>query len=372
MLGDNMLKGAASFDTPPSRRRLTVSSEFPANIDQQFARPSSQRVASSPRRMPNPSHPPQSHPPQSSSQPTPARVMSEEAAALSKLKGTNSQMADLLGKCIDVLEIELFEKREKMEHKEEDANVDQYSPDEASLVSVLAGIKHVRDVLSGKQPSFDPSVIPVNTPTTPTTTTTTTAPSQPTPTTPITGTAAPTTPTTASAAGVTTDTASTDDQPSLKDWDVVDYQEDDKQSILSSQDPGTKPLPQLQPTKSQEAHPEPSTLTNKATSESAPSSSSARRTAAPKENVVYSIEDLLSDPTLQKEKASSTRSSKFNWMLDEQENDKGDRPAHLFRPTSSPRKRASVNFSNYAKSPTSPSSGSAVQTVDPLGAKSTD
>ncbi|KAJ8656160.1 hypothetical protein O0I10_008173 [Lichtheimia ornata] len=368
MLGDNMLNRAASFDAPPSRRRLTVSSEFPANIDQQFARPSSQRVSSNPRRMPNTSHPQQSQ----SSQPTPGRVMSEEAAALSKLKGTNSQMADLLGKCIDVLEIELFEKREKMEHKEEDTNVDQYSPDEASLVSVLAGIKHVRDVLSGKQPSFDPSVIPVNTPTTPTTTTTT-APSQPTPTTPTTGTAVPTTPTTAATttgAGVT-DTASTDDQPSLKDWDVVDYQEDDKQSILSSQDPGTKPLPQLQPTKSQEAQPEPPILTNKATSESAPSSST-RRTAVPKENVVYSIEDLLSDPTLQKEKASSSKSNKFNWMLDEQENDKGERPAHLFRPTSSPRKRASVNFSNYAKSPTSPSSGSAVQTVDPLGAKSTD
>ncbi|KAI7880453.1 RabGAP/TBC [Lichtheimia hyalospora FSU 10163] len=377
MIGDNMLNRAASFDAPPSRRRLTVSSEFPANIDQQFARPSSQRL-SNPRRMPNTVHPPP--PPSTSTQPTAERVMSEEAAALSKLKGTNSQMADLLGKCIDVLEIELFEKREKMENKEDDTtNVDQYSPDEASLVSVLAGIKHVRDVLSGKQPSFDPSVIPVNTPTTPTTTS---APSQPTPTTPTTGTAVPTTPTApapapaapaaATTTGGVTDTASTDDQPSLKDWDVVSYQEDDKQSILSSQDPGTKPLPQLQPTQSQESHPEstPATLVNKTISESAPSSST-RRAAVPKENVVYSIEDLLSDPTLQKEKTSSSKSNKFNWMLDEQENDKGERSSHLFRPTSSPRKRASVNFGNYSKSPSS-SSGSAVQTVDPLGAKSTD
>lgn len=357
MLGDNMLNRAASFDAPPSRRRLTVSSEFPANIDQQFARPSSQRL-SNPRRMPH-----TSHLPPAPSQPTPPaeRVMSEEAAALSKLKGTNSQMADLLGKCIDVLEIELFEKREKMENKE---NIDQYSPDEASLVSVLAGIKHVRDVLSGKQPSFDPSVIPSTTPVT-------TTPTTPT----ATGTAVPTTPTTAvtatATAGGVTDTASTDDQPSLKDWDVVDYQEDDKQSIQSSQDPGTKPLPQLQSIQSQESHTEPLS-SNKSASVSAPSSSAARRTGAPKENVVYSIEDLLSDPTLQKENTSPSKRNKFNWMLDEQEHDKDERPAHLFRPTTSPRKRASVNFSNYAKSPPSPSSGSAVQTVDPLGAKSTD
>lgn len=99
MLGDNVLNRTASFDSPITRRRQTLAPpELPADY---FSSRQQQQ--------------------------------------------NNKKMGDLLTKCIGILEHELFTK--------------EAGPDEISLVNALAGIKHVRDVLSGKQEQFDPSVM---------------------------------------------------------------------------------------------------------------------------------------------------------------------------------------------------------------------
>lgn len=89
------------------------------------------------------------------------------------LREVNAQMGRLLGKCVNVLERELFPDIESKEEKGEEeglpkneeagAATSQHSgaaamKEEASVIMALVGIKHVRDVLLGKQRELDVSV----------------------------------------------------------------------------------------------------------------------------------------------------------------------------------------------------------------------
>ncbi|KAI9323749.1 rab-GTPase-TBC domain-containing protein [Dichotomocladium elegans] len=357
----NMFSNAA-IDSQPSRRRLTISSEFPDNIDQQVTRTyQTSRSQISP------------HPISSGAQQQympDGRRMSQEGAALAKLKMTNRRMGDLLAKCVDILETELFVNgtdESSSGTTEDETKVAGKKPNEAMLVNALAGIKHIRDVLSEKQEIFDPSVMNVT-------------------------------------SNNPNNAAGNDDNPSLKDWDVVDYHED-KATIdgaaaatKNQRDPETKPLPPVQneqkssplqenlpslgvmpavpimeTTPSAEAEQAKTSsvsggqLHSRLSPSSPPVSQSPTR-MSPKPHIVYRIEDLLSDPALQKE--TGKHSNKFNWMLQSEDacnrdidKSSSERTSQTSR-TASPRKRASFYYRQ--------SSGTAVNNVDPLGAKSSD
>lgn len=312
MFGDNMLARAAAYENnATSQRRLTVSSEFPASTGsytRSLSRPDAYQ--SQPQRT------------------IPTTTQSNErpmvdSPTLARFKATNNQMGELMAKCIDVMEKEIFSD----EPKSEDSQEQRRTFDEASVVAALVGLKHVRDVLSGKQVYFDSSVL---------------------------------------------DTCSKNEtegrrSASLNDWDVVDYESDTKPEEAPGATPVTKesnadvvaPPANTKPVSA-------STIEPRQSEESKPTSDKPR--SMPKQNVVYRIEDLLSDPALQSPSASNNQ-DRFRWMLNDKEDKEND---GLFKsqPTSRtmPRKRESFSRPKV----TSPPLSSSGATIDPLDAQNID
>ncbi|KAI8148411.1 rab-GTPase-TBC domain-containing protein [Fennellomyces sp. T-0311] len=302
MFGDNVLKG--SFDAPPSRRRLTVSSEFPSDIDRHFVATSANRPI--PR-----------------TQPVRQQQTENFNDKLDKLVSTNRQMADLLAKSIDTLELEFFQDTEA-----------KSEPDPAILIGALTGIKHVRDVLAGKQ-TFDPATL-----------------------------ASCVDAAGASKVQVAKENAVKEEEREPKevetkedkrslDWEIVSNDDKSERSSVKSDHLSTKPLPPLQQPASQPT----------AVAEPAP-----RTPHTPKQNVVYRIEDLISDPTLQRKEESDT---KFKWIMTDDQSTKS-RQFRSERISPSRNKRASaIHITESYAEPIS-SGISSPSSIDPLGARSMD
>ncbi|ORZ00973.1 rab-GTPase-TBC domain-domain-containing protein [Syncephalastrum racemosum] len=315
LFGDNMLARAAAYENnTTNHRRLTVSSEFPASIDtytRSLSRPDVQQPQSH-RIIPTTTQPNQS--------PT------VDSSTLNRLKATNNQMGELMAKCIDVMEKEIFTEKPESEELQEQRK----TFDEAAVVAALVGLKHVRDVLSGKQVYFDSSVL---------------------------------------------DTCSKNEaegrrSASLNDWDVVDYEADTKpedgpatfaaaSTVKESNTDAKAPLADTKPALDP-------AVEHRQSAESEFAAGKPR--SMPKQNVVYRIEDLLADPALQSPSASNNQ-ERFRWMLNDKEDKEND---GLFKSQPSsrtmPRKRESFSRPKI----TSPPLSSSGATIDPLDAQNID
>lgn len=362
-------------------RRSTVSSEFPSGIDRIVGTSRTYRQR------------------QSSSTPTPPPKQSDQdAPSVAKLQAVNRQMGEMMAKCIDQLESEIFptiqpnvkDKQEEdaalpIESTTADVDVDDqvvdYDSDgsndddnkklaqpteapsidvsvqnEATIVMALAGLKHIRDVLLDKQAHFDASIFDDN----------------------------------------KDQQAKTLDTNDDWKWDLVDHKEvadssspppsaarqkqaaifvppQTSSSFISADDttPITtttisyekdKPLPPIATTA---IYPElPQVAVPYIPAHPAP----------PKQQIKYRIEDLLSDPDLQLLSPKASNNSKFKWMVDT-DNSKPEITAtspstYLFKadqvPPHSPRKRTSFIIN---KRPSSIGSITSAATIDPLDVK---
>lgn len=192
---------------------------------------------------------------------------------------------------------------------------------EANVVMALAGLKHVRDVLLGKQLQFDASVMRINNP---------------------------------------------EDSNDL-DWHLVEqrdietfpaeqakpvHQNDKK--INYEKD---KPLP---PLKKQ------SSILFESKLPQVPVTYVPANPTPPKPTIKYRIEDLLSDPELQSPASKASASAKLKLILSNEENTQTSQstPQDVFR--SSSRKRSSYNISKALPV------AEGENTVDPLDAKNVD
>lgn len=357
-------------------RRSTVSSEFPSGIDRVATSFKQERVNPLPK--------------------------SADDRSLSKSRLINQQMGELMAKCISMLEEEIFsptsetadnkpssvneadteesvvpdvdtaapsteddivEKENKPENSDmENVNVDKDvreahkipAGNEATMIMALAGLKHVRDVLLGKQQHFDTSVIDSN---------------------------------------LGTPDATNDEWK----WDIVDHKDaiinspvpsakDDSQSakrsvfvpqtsasIISKDTDNSyvkdKPLPLIV---EQKTSPPPVVAQPKLPQ--VPVTYIPANPTPPKQPIKYSIEDLLSDPDLQLSSPKASTNVKFKWMLSNENEEQSDANPNiisndLFKseqaPKMAPRKRSSfiINKSVPVK---------ADEAIDPLDAKNVD
>ena len=276
------------------------------------------------------------------------------------LREVNAQMGQLLGKCINVLERELFPDEESKEaHEEEDD--DQKNPEatsnqqrsgmaikeEASVIMALVGIKHVRDVLLGKQRELDASVanqiaqMHIDNESTETVDTSMVA-----------------------TENEERQSGTTDTGPIPKSSSAAEAPVPTKPAIQSRPDPATKeaapnptsiplPPPKVLDSTYVSPHPLPS-----------------------KPNVSYNINDLLSD-TLKDDQVSPTRvnKDKFSWMLESNQASTrkvGALPtAPLFSSTSPGSSRPGTSANPRRSGNRSPATTSAVS-VDPLDARNAD
>ncbi|KAI9488055.1 rab-GTPase-TBC domain-containing protein [Zychaea mexicana] len=386
MFGDNVRN---SLDATPSssRRRLTVSSEFPSDIDRHFTaannRPTVVRS--------EPAAPPRLASARPSSQPPQAQDLEQQQQqpqnVIEKIAAANRQMADVLAKSIDVLETELFmgQSTTSTERHDGEKTQEKQEPDQAVLISALTGIKHIRDVLSGKQ-SFDLDALSAAYVTTP-------APTD----------AEPTTTAISSSNKVPPiDDVATVGSKDDKDWEIV-TDDGDKQTTTSSASEHleTKPWPPLQQSNnnmsSVEHHATTTTTATTATTSARSTSSTmpsdtttGTGATAAKQSVVYRIEDLISDPTLQRKDSDTSNSNKFKWILqnndDENEfssNNNNNRRRQQFKPSSPDTARMpplrTTNTSYNKRTPTASLSASDLtnmmaspSAIDPLGAKSNE
>lgn len=276
-----------------------------------------------------------------------------EDSLISSFKATNRQMGEVLAKCIDILETEMFSHKkqksssspEKLEEEEaqneqtetEDKGVTseqqkekappENKVDQAKVIGALAGLKHVRDVLCGKQTLFDAAAIQ---------------------------------------SFFESDNKKYEARSSLSEWDVISYdeQQETERERTQQQRASSLDTAAAQDTK---AHSPPKKTDEKMnqqtmTTASAPASS---RTHPAKQHVVYSIEDLLADPSLQT--GGVEKSEKFQWMSAAAAAGapKNDQAA------SEPRRPVSLRkySSNQSMSQSRPVAASA---VDPLDAKNVD
>lgn len=272
----------------------------------------------------------------------------------------NLEMGKLMAECISILEKEIFEntndRKTKQEdetqvvpeeelntitHNEDDTKEEEMSlnnndtandetslngeskqsveqqQDEAKIIMALVGLKHVRDVLLGKQLQFDASVIDMKTP------------------------------------------SPTD----AKEWDIVDPKEvPEPVSPPPSKHINSVFVPPIStnsPVLLSEEKPLP------------PITYVPTNPAPPKQHIKYRIEDLLSDPDLQLPSPKTT--NKFKWMLEQQEELKDNNSDYdLFKTTESKspiRKRSSFIVQ---KKPTVVDPTVVESTVDPLDARSID
>ncbi|KAK4521471.1 uncharacterized protein ATC70_012086 [Mucor velutinosus] len=389
-------------------RRSTVSSEFPSGID---------RIAST-------------HKYEQRVPPIPIPKSSDNQAA--RISAVNRKMGEMMAKCISLLETEIFPEPGTSDKKQDEddiiskakqdsqavsgkegkpfdqeaeeadqdvANYDSNSSsvseekentndsafkkplqDDATIIMALAGLKHVRDVLLGKQAHFDASVIDIKLGnSTPDSTSNgedwkwdlvdhkevasaASTPSSPPPPTIATKKASATifVPPQTSSSLISADIDSPIFEKDTKPLPPIIHQPEENQqkSVMVAEEPK---LPQV-PITYIPANPPP-----------------------PKQQIKYRIEDLLSDPDLQLPSPKASANAKFRWML-ENENTATDKQPSLLNNHStsaggngggnqelfkseqrlSPRKRSSFIIKRPASDKASES------TVDPLDAKNVD
>ncbi|KAI8367560.1 rab-GTPase-TBC domain-containing protein [Radiomyces spectabilis] len=360
LLGDNVLGRAYSDSSDTlTRRRSTVGSEFPSGVDRlayrppiHIRRPADQVVAASSSRT------------------------GTEDDELAKVKSVNRQMGQVVAQCVDLLEKELFpspatsskasdtsdpeeqqghsvsesspspEETEKHEGQENTENAQTKSieksedhpasgtkPNEASIILALANLKHVRDVLLGKQAHFDADImgVPLKT-----------QPAQP-----------------------------------LTEWDFVHHNE-----VEGKEPSPPPPPPAVQYEKSTPVSP----VVSDKPEVKAPVSVKyiPANPTPPKSQVRYSMDDLLSDPKLQSSGTKASQRAKFHWMLED--NDESTSPASKDRRSSSstnlfkldtettrPIARKRSSFIHHRPTEViSPSASPNQSTIDPLDAKNVD
>lgn len=388
-------------------RRSTVSSEFPSGID---------RIANT-------------HKYEQRAPPIPIPKSNEDQAA--RMSAVNRKMGEMMAKCISLLETEIFpepstpdkkqdegetisisnqdlqavlgEERKAFDPEAEEGeqgvgNYDSNSSsvseekedtghsavkkplqDDATIIMALAGLKHVRDVLLGKQAHFDASVIDIK-----------------------------------------LDNSTPDGTSNGEDWkwDLVDHKEvasaastpssppptiatkrasatifvppQTSSSLISADmdsptfEKDTKPLPPIiqQPEEKQQKS---ATVVEEPKLPQVPITYIPANPPPPKQQIKYRIEDLLSDPDLQLPSPKASANAKFKWMLenentatDKQPSASGNHSAsaggsgggghELFRSEQrlSPRKRSSF----IIKKPVSDKASESA--VDPLDAKNVD
>ncbi|KAG0185518.1 TBC1 domain, member 5 [Apophysomyces sp. BC1034] len=329
----------SSFDVPSntSRRRLTVPSEFPADID---------RIAST-----GSFHKYDSHSRGESASQRTSKGVSETSEVL-RLRSINRQMGSLVAKCVDVLEKELFptpeistnpstaegvnQQDEKVENSDvslpsentetesitaDDAPAiattshDEKSEkklDEASLIIALVGLKHVRDVLTGRQTEFDPSVVDM-------------------------------------------EYNISIERPDKVESHPIGHYEVVEEKIQTPLSPALdKPLPPLQtePVK-------PALSTRYIPANPAPR----------KPPVKYRIEDILSDPALQSPTTKSQQNARLQWMLNSDDQlEPGAGTTTTRKRMSCSSKRSETNLLATTIVPTASSDSG----TDPLDAKNVD
>lgn len=356
-------------------RRSTVSSEFPSGIDRVATSFKQERVTPLPK--------------------------SSDDRSSSKSRLVNQQMGELMAKCISMLEDEIFSPTseaatneatmtDKADTTEENVvpDVDTITPteeeervledenaednkknvtvtidkdtqeahkiparNEATIIMALAGLKHVRDVLLGKQQHFDTSVIDSN--------------------------------------------LVTPDASDEWKWDMVDHKDaiinspvpsamDDSQSAkrsifipqtsasIISKDTDInyvkdKPLPLIVEQKTS-----PPPVVSQPKLPQVPITYIPANPTPPKQPIKYSIEDLLSDPDLQLASPKASANVKFKWMLsNENEEQSGANVVSndLFKteqaPKMAPRKRSSFIINKSVPV-------GADESIDPLDAKNVD
>jgi TBC1 domain family protein 5 len=263
----------------------------------------------------------------------------------------NLDMGHLMAQCISILEKEIFENTTKKEEQVVPQELDDVADEEpvqetkeetpaqqneAEMIMALVGLKHVRDVLLGKQPQFDASVIDIKPP-------------------------------------------SPND-----DWDMVDP----KQIPEPEQPKPEQPKPSIEQPKPSPEQPKPSPVVISTPPKPSvfvpPTTSSSlfegyekekplppvtyvpTNPAPPKQHIKYRIEDLLSDPDLQL--PSPKTSNKFKWMLEQEEEKKIDEQ-DLFKTENKSPIRRPGSFIKHKKSVMDSVTES---TVDPLDAKNMD
>ncbi|ORE10095.1 RabGAP/TBC [Rhizopus microsporus var. microsporus] len=336
-----------SFGDPSTvggSRRSTVTSDFPSNIDRVIPK-SNVKFESS----------------------TASNKTAKNQTSPSKLINMNKQMGELVATCISMLEKEIFppvpaegeeppmtQQEPTVQSKEhtEETKDDDHTPeergteenkqvstdtedskghaggdrikDEASVVMALAGLKHVRDVLLGKQPYFDASVMKLNNLT----------------------------------------------ENNEDDWHIVEskeaesaFEEAQKEQATKSKQADkkleyekSKPLPPLAK--------RPSSVFFESKLPQVPVKYVPTNPTPPKPAVKYRIEDLLSDPDLQLHSPKSSTNSKLKWILSEENDSQPNAKTAQETPKMLTRKRSSFII-NKAVSATG-------STIDPLDAKNVD
>ncbi|KAI8099001.1 rab-GTPase-TBC domain-containing protein [Halteromyces radiatus] len=351
LFGDNVL-GRGSFDGQTQRRRLTVPSEFPDSIDRIAPMAQSYKHSSTL--------------PRSSSSNNIQRTSSDHTTStgLATLQKVNRQMGDMMARCIDVLEKEIFsaetspsiqrndttpidldtttfkENKEdttttisQEQHQIDEKNLPVVTQgkqglDEASVTLALAGLKHIRDVLQGRQSRFDSNML----------------------------------------SGLELSKDSNNNNNSLlskaEQRDIIkkplpDIQQKPLHHPTSAESVETGKTPAIQtpsPTRP---------ITVNDTIKHIPSTTTSATSSTPTK-VTYSIEDLLSDPALQSGGIDSQDTNKFSW-LDNDDKPTSDQPPSLFQKTEVSHDQQRRRRPSYGLTTTTD-----LHHVDPLDAKNVD
>lgn len=348
--GENVLGSRPQDGMGP--RRSTVSSEFPSGID---------RIANT-------------HKYEQRAPPIPIPKSNDDQAA--RISAVNRKMGEMMAKCISLLENEIFPEPSASDSKQvendtiskseqdlqavpddeertpsdqeaeqdvvanydsnnssvsgekEDADDDTAKKplqDDATIVMALAGLKHVRDVLLGKQAHFDSSVIDIK-----------------------------------------LDSSTPDSTSNGEDWkwDLVDHKEvasaastpsspppptiatkrasatifvppQTSSSLISADmdsptfEKDTKPLPPIIQQPEEEKHHKPATVLEEPKLPQVPITYIPANPPPPKQQIKYRIEDLLSDPDLQLPSPKASANAKFKWMLENNESAATDKQPTL-------------------------------------------
>lgn len=161
--GENVLGRSGPDMHNASRPAVSTKSNFPDAVDRLTDAPqynpyqASNQATAQPKPTPAKPKPPMAH---RVNKPLPSNAQYNDL--VDNLHEVNSEMGQLLAKCVNVLERELFPDIDDEEKAGEgETSEGQPKPsirEEASVIMALVGIKHVRDVLLGKQRELDLSV----------------------------------------------------------------------------------------------------------------------------------------------------------------------------------------------------------------------
>ncbi|KAI8575634.1 hypothetical protein K450DRAFT_260766 [Umbelopsis ramanniana AG] len=163
--GENVLgRSGPDMNNAAARPVIPTRSNFPDAVDRLTDAPQYNPYQTSNQPTPQPPKPTPAKPPMAHRVNKPLPSNTQYNDLVDNLHEVNSEMGQLLAKCVNVLERELFpdiddeEKAGEGESQEGQKQPSGAIREEASVIMALVGIKHVRDVLLGKQRELDLSV----------------------------------------------------------------------------------------------------------------------------------------------------------------------------------------------------------------------